>query len=204
VVDPRPESGVDRDDRALVRACLAGNQDAGTALVETYVRMVGTVIWRATGRRDVIEDLTQETFLRVFKALEYFDARSRLSTWIYTIAHNVAIDHLRKSSGAAFEPLTWRDDEDGVGDERQVASPEPDPEALLTREESERLVRDGLAALPLKYRVPVMYAAIDGLDYPTIASMLNVPLGTVKTLIFRGKRMLKDDIARRLGAPHET
>ena len=61
------------------------------ALVEAYARMVGTVIWRATGRRDVIEDLTQETFLRVFRALDYFDSRARLSTWIYTIAHNVAI-----------------------------------------------------------------------------------------------------------------
>lgn len=195
--------GVPPEDRQLAEACLAGDQAACTALVETYVRMVGTVIWRATGRPDVIEDLTQETFLRVFKALEYFDARSRLSTWIYTIAHNVAIDYLRKSSAAALEPLTWRDDEDGVGDERQVASPEPDPEALLTREQSERLVREGLTALPLKYRVPVIYAAIDGLDYPTIASMLHVPLGTVKTLIFRGKRMLKEEITRRLREPHE-
>jgi RNA polymerase sigma-70 factor (ECF subfamily) len=59
-------------------------------------------------------------------------------------------------------------------------------------------VHDGLALLPVKYRLPVVYAAIDGLDYPTIARMLDVPLGTVKTLIFRGKR----EIARRLRAPH--
>ena len=63
-------------------------------------------------------------------------------------------------------------------------------------------MRDGLQQLPLKYRVPVVYAAIDGLDYPTIAQMLNVPLGTVKTLIFRGKRMLREEIARKLRAPH--
>ena len=192
------------DDRDLVAACLAGDQQACTALVEAYVRMVGTVIWRATGRRDVIEDLTQETFLRVFKALEYFDSRARLSTWIYTIAHNVAIDHLRKT-GATTESLNFRDkNSEDIGDERQVASTDPDPEALLTRDESERLVRDGLTRLPLKYRVPVVYAAIDGMDYPTIAQVLGVPLGTVKTLIFRGKRMLKDDIARRLSEPHES
>ena len=88
--------------------------------------------------------------------------------------------------------------------ERQLESGTPDPEAQLARTETERLVREGLSRLPVKYRVPVMYAAIDGLDYPTIASMLNVPLGTVKTLIFRGKRLLKDDIARRLGTPHDT
>lgn len=73
-----------------------------------------------------------------------------------------------------------------------------DPEAVLTRNESERLIRDGLAQLPEKYRLPVVYAAIDGLDYPAIAAMLGIPLGTVKTLVFRGKRMLKDEISAAL------
>ena len=59
-VEPPPDTGVARDDRELVQACLAGDQQACAALVDAYVRMVGTVIWRATGRRDVIEDLTQD------------------------------------------------------------------------------------------------------------------------------------------------
>src|SRR5687768_570771 len=164
--------------------------------------MVGTVIWRATGRREIVEDLTQETFLRTFRALEYFDSRSQLSTWIYTIAHNVAIDYLRKTAAERTDPLIWRAEEGDEGDERHVASTSLDPEAQFSRDESEQLVRDGLARLPVKYRVPVVYAAIDGLDYPTIARMLNVPLGTVKTLIFRGKRMLRAEIARRLREPH--
>jgi RNA polymerase sigma-70 factor (ECF subfamily) len=191
---------VARDDQVIVDRCLSGDQQACTALVEAYVRMVGTVIWRATGRREIVEDLTQETFLRTFRALEYFDSRSRLSTWIYTIAHNVAVDYLRKAGSERTVPLIWQPEEE---DEAQhVPSTGLDPEAQLSRDQSEQLVRDGLARLPVKYRVPVVYAAIDGLDYPTIARMLNVPLGTVKTLIFRGKRMLKDEIARRLRAPH--
>ena len=153
------------DDRALVDSCLAGDQQACTTLVESYVRMVGTVIWRATGQRDIVEDLTQETFLRTFRALEYFDSRSRLSTWIYTIAHNVAVDHLRKTSGQRIDSLAWREDAgDEDAPERQLPSADPDPEAQLSREESERLVRDGLARLPLRYRVPVVYASIEGLD----------------------------------------
>ena len=192
-----------REDRELVDACLAGDQESCTALVEAYVRMVGTVIWRATGQRDSIEDLTQETFLRVFKALEYFDSRARLSTWIYTIAHNVAIDALRRRAGERIDSLTWRIDEgDDERQEREIATPSLDPEAQLARDEAERLVHEGLAGLPGKYRLPVIYAAIDGLDYPTIAGMLRVPLGTVKTLIFRGKRMLRAEIARRLRAAH--
>jgi RNA polymerase sigma-70 factor (ECF subfamily) len=160
--------------------------------------MVGTVIWRATGQRDVIEDLTQETFLRTFKALQYFDSRARLSTWIYTIAHNVAVDHLRRTAQVDVGPLTWREDEDDGRDARELVSDTPGPEALLSRTEAETLVNAGLARLPLKYRLPVVYAAIDGLDYPTIARMLSVPVGTTKTLIFRGKRMLKAEIERML------
>ena len=191
-----------REDKELVQACLARDQQACTALVEAYVRMVGTVIWRATGQHEVIEDLTQETFLRTFRALEYFDSRARLSTWIYTIAHNVAIDHLRRTAGARVDSLTWREEEgEEESPKREIASPSLDPEAQLSREQSERLVHEGLARLPVKYRLPVVYAAIDGLDYPTIAGMLGVPLGTVKTLIFRGKRMLRDEISRRLGVP---
>jgi RNA polymerase sigma-70 factor (ECF subfamily) len=168
---------VARDDQALVDACLAGDQRACSALVAGYARMVGTVIWRATGRREIVEDL-------------------------YTIAHNVAIDYLRKTGGERTEPLIWQADDQDNEEERQLPSTGLDPEAQLSQEQSERLVRDGLARLPVKYRVPVVYAAIDGLDYPTIARMLNVPLGTVKTLIFRGKRMLREEIARRLREPH--
>ncbi|HET6957631.1 MAG TPA: sigma-70 family RNA polymerase sigma factor [Vicinamibacterales bacterium] len=97
-----------RDERDLVESCLAGNQDACAALVDQYARMVGTVIWRATGDAGVVEDLAQETFLRVFKALPYFDARARLSTWIYTIAHRVAIDHLRTAGQWHTEPARGR------------------------------------------------------------------------------------------------
>lgn len=194
-----------REDADLVEACLAHDERACSTLVDTYARMVGTVIWRATGNRDAIEDLTQETFLRVFRALEYFDARARLSTWIYTIAHNVAVDHLRRRTAQRVDSLTWRAEANDEGaEERQVAAPDLDPEAQLSREEAQRLVNGALARLPAKYRLPLTYAAIDGLDYPTIAEMLGTPLGTVKTLIFRGKRMLKQEISRQLRTPYET
>jgi RNA polymerase sigma-70 factor (ECF subfamily) len=191
-----------RDERDLVERCLAGSQSACTALVEAYARMVGTVIWRATGQRDAIEDLTQETFLRVFKALPYFDAHARLSTWIYTIAHNIAIDHLRRTGAWREESLTPDDVPDEGPSGRSLTFQGLDPEALLSRTEVETVVHECLAQLPQKYRLPIVYAAIEGLDYPTIARMLGIPVGTVKTLIFRGKRMLKMEISRKWGRPN--
>ena len=186
-------TGVERDERRLVQRCLAGDQEACAELAQGYARMVGTVIWRATGDDGIVEDLAQETFLRVFRGLPYFDARAKLSTWIYTIAHRVAIDHLRKLGRVREEADEHLPDE-------LPASGVLDPEAAAAREEVDRLVRDGLAQLPDKYRLPLVYAAIDGLDYETIGVMLGVPPGTVKTLVFRGKRMLKDWIVAALTA----
>jgi RNA polymerase sigma-70 factor (ECF subfamily) len=180
---------VERDEKDLVRRCLAGDQQACADLVEIYARMVGTVIWRATGDQEVVEDLSQETFLRMFRALVYFDARARLSTWIYTIAHRVAIDHLRKGGSRQ------RFDLENEPLDQIARSREPNPEAALARREIDTLVQKGLAEIPDKYRIPLLYAAIEGLDYPTIAAMLDLPLGTVKTLIFRGKQMLKERVS---------
>jgi RNA polymerase sigma-70 factor, ECF subfamily len=176
-------ASVERDELDLVKRCLAGDQAACTRLVEAYVRMVGTVIWRATGNSNVVEDLVQETFLRVFRALAYFDARAKLSTWICTIAHRVAIDHLRKVGRWVEQPLAEETNDQITNPERAVAQREID-----------ELVREGLKRLPDKYRIALVYAAIEELDYATIAAMLDVPVGTVKTLIFRGKRMLKEMI----------
>jgi RNA polymerase sigma-70 factor (ECF subfamily) len=183
------------DDRSLVEQCLAGDEDACARLVEAHSRMVGTVIWRATGDQRIVEDLAQETFLRVFRGLSSFDRRARLSTWIYTIAHRIAIDHLRKAGRwKQVEFVVTTDDEAGAI-EQLPESPLSGPEAVLISDEQVRIVHDALARLPVKYRVPLVYAAIDGLDYPTIAAMLGVSVGAVKTLVFRARRMLKDGIA---------
>jgi RNA polymerase sigma-70 factor (ECF subfamily) len=153
---------------------------------------VGSVIWRATGDPQIVEDLTQETFLRVFRGLPYFHARAKLSTWIYTIAHRVAVDHLRQA-GRWREALTG----DDVSLDAFPASG-ASPEALVAQEEMDLLVREQLAQLPDKYRLPLVYSAIDCLDHETIGGMLGVHAGSVKTLVFRGRQMLKARITATL------
>jgi RNA polymerase sigma-70 factor (ECF subfamily) len=190
---------VDRDERELVQRCLRRDQDACAELVNTHARMVGTVIWRATGVRDAVEDLAQETFLRVFRGLGYFDRRAKLSTWIYTIAHRVAIDY-RRQTGRWREQMGEHDETaDAVID--RLPARESDPETVASREELERIVRDELAQLPDKYRLALSYATLDALDYDTIASMLGVKAATVKTLVFRGKQLLKARVERVVQTP---
>lgn len=199
-----PAASVEEDDTALLARCLTGDQAACEVLVHTYARMVGTVIWRATGAEEDVEDLTQEAFLRAFRALSTFRGQSKVSTWLCTIAHRVAIDHLRRR--ASTRPVVGdrhiSAEGDGVLD--RLEDPSPDPEAVLEASQMHRLVREQLALLPEKYRVPLEYAAVQGLDYQTIAAMLDVPLGTVKTFVFRGRQQLRERVARVLRQPGGT
>jgi RNA polymerase sigma-70 factor (ECF subfamily) len=187
---------LDRDERAIVDECLGGSQDACRRLVDKYARMAGTVIWRVTGDREVVEDLVQETFMRAFRGLPYFDRRAKLSTWIYTIAHRVAIDH-RRQSGRWREESLENDEALRARTDSQVA-PGPDPETAATHEQFARIVRDEIAELPDKYRIPLTLAALDELDHETIAEMIGVRPGSVKTLIFRARALLKERIRCRL------
>ena len=192
---------MDRDEQELVQRCRLGDQAACAALVETYARMVGTVVWRATGDSGAVEDLVQDVFLRVFRALSDFGGRAKLSTWIYTIAHRVAIDHRRQAGRWREEPGAVHDDNADPGYlDRWPTTQVADPEAFAIQEQVGDLVWNGLAQLPDKYRLPLVYTTIEGLDHATVAEILGVPRGTVKTLVFRAKQMLKKRIVDELEA----
>ena len=183
---------MDDKEWTLVEQVLSGDQEACMRLVNNYSRMVGTVIWRATGDDRIVEDLSQETFLRVFRSLGYFDSRGKLSTWIYTIANRVAIDHLRKTARWREESLTG---ESGSNLADEIAAPESlDPQTVLAQKEIRSIVQKELAQLPEAYRLALVYTAIEELDYQTVAAMMGIPVGTLKTYVFRGKIMLKEKI----------
>jgi RNA polymerase sigma-70 factor (ECF subfamily) len=166
-----------------LQRCIAGDPVASRELVEQYARVAGTIILRTIGRRDQVEDLLQETFLRVFRALPEFEGRAQLSTWICTIAQRVAVDELRRRQRS---PVLVPDED--APDAADPANVERDAD----RDASDGLVRAALAKLPEKYRLPLVYAAIDGLDYDSIATMLGIPVGTVKTNVHRGKQLLRE------------
>lgn len=172
---------MDADPQQWLRRCAAGDPVACRELVDQYGRMAGTIIVRTVGRRDLVEDLLQETFLRVFRALPEFEGRAKLSTWICTIARRVAVDELRRHQRS---PVLVQDESD--------AADEANVEQEADRDATDELVRAALAKLPDKYRLPLVYAAIEGLDYETIATMLGIPVGTVKTNVFRGKQLLRE------------
>lgn len=184
-----------RREEALVRRCLANDQDACADLMHQYQRMVHAIVWRTTREHRSVDDLIQETFMRVFCGLPHFGERSKLSTWIGAIACRVAVDHNRASGRRrrAHERLfSWTDD-------GQAAS--TNPERVLVQREATVIVREELNSLADRYRLPLAHVAIRELRYETVSQLLGIPLGTVKANVFYGKGLLRQRLQRRLQPP---
>ena len=181
------ESGADAD---LVRRCLAGEEQAYRELVVRYQRQVFSVARRIVGSVEDAEDLTQETFVRMFRALERYDATRPFSAWLFTIATRLCIDHLRRRR---LRPISMVQREPGSDEEYtlEVEDQGLRPDEQATHAEEEGRVRDLIDSLPYHYRVVVVLRHQQDMSYEEIAEALHLPLGTVKARIHRARALLK-------------
>jgi RNA polymerase sigma-70 factor (ECF subfamily) len=178
-------------DLELVRAALGGSDGAFRRLVERYQRGVLSLVMRILGNRQDAEDVAQEAFVKAFTRLDTFDPAYKFSNWLFKIAHNTALDALRRRGTA---PLVH----DPPGRAEQGESPIsalPDrratpPDEAAARAEFRRDVEAALERLRPEYRAVVVLRHLEGRSYDDIAEILGLPLGTVKTFLFRARREL--------------
>ena len=175
----------------LIDACLRGDQRAWDAIVQRYRRKIFNVAYTFVGRHEEAEDLTQEIFLRVFRALDTFDRRANFTTWIISVSRNLCIDHFRRVRRER-ETMDRRVDASALS----PVAPGIDPLGRLERLDRRELLRDALKALPETLRVAVMLRDLQELSYQEIAARLGVPDGTVKSRINRGRRELARQVVR--------
>ena len=180
-------SGEDAD---LIRRCLAGDQRACRDLVRRYQRPVFSVLMRVVRRVEDAEDLTQETFVRVFRALDRYDPERPFTAWLFTIATRLAIDQLRRRR---VQTVSLNISEPGSTEERtiDVRDPGPLPDEITSNAEEEKQTQDLIDSLPEHYRIVVLLRHQQDLSYEEIAEALNLPLGTVKARIHRARALLK-------------
>jgi RNA polymerase sigma-70 factor, ECF subfamily len=191
---------------ALIAQCLSGDQVAWEAIVRQHWRKVFNVAYKFVGRHDEAEDLTQDIFLKIFKALHTFDRRANFQTWIISISRNLCIDHYRS---VRKERQTIAREVDTAN--LQPASKERGPYAFAEHQGLRERIRQGLEALPETLRTAVILRDLQELSYQEIADRLALPEGTVKSRINRGRielaqqlKRLEDKqpvIPRRRGAP---
>src|ERR671913_647074 len=176
---------------SLIEQCLAGDQVAWEAIVRQNWRKVFNVAYKFVGKHDEAEDLTQDIFLKIFKALRTFDRRANFQTWIVSISRNLCIDHYRS---VRKERQTIARDVDS--NDLQPASTDRGPYAAAEHQDLRELLRVALGKLPLTLRTAVVLRDLQELSYQEIADRLGLPEGTVKSRINRGRLELAHQLKR--------
>jgi len=171
------DAGRERD---LVDRCRRGDEGAFQELVDEHKRLVFALIARVIPDRSRTEDAAQDVFLRIYRGLPYFRGESRLSTWIYRIVANVCAQEQTRRPAA-----------DSLDDDRR----RPATPAVLDRQFSDLELRERLekaiARLPPNQRLLVAAHYLEGVQYEDLAEALNLPMGTVKTHLYRAKQQLR-------------
>ena len=178
-------------DTALIERYLRGDIDAFDELMRAHEGRVFAICLRMLRDREAALDATQETFIAVFRKVDRFAGRSAFSTWLYRVAVNTCYDVARKRRRGEADPLPeGRDPADpGAVDALAAAELRPDLEAAL-------------GAVPSEFRAAVVLADAEGLSLQTVSDILGIPVGTVKSRVFRGRRMLAEILGNRDGSPN--
>lgn len=183
-------TGRSQADRELIRRFLAGDVDAFETLMQAHEQRVFSICLRMLRERDAALDATQDVFLTVFRKADRYKEQAAFSTWLYRVTVNTCYDHLRRQKRKRTEPIPEHYDpsDPRSADPLRAAELRPDIEAALEK-------------LPPDFRAATVLVDLEGMSLAAAADTLEVPVGTVKSRVFRARRLLAEDLGN-LG-PHE-
>ena len=178
-------------DQELVEKILDGNEQAFTLLVKKHERLVYYLVYRVIGEVEQTKDVCQEVFVQVYLKLEKFNFKSKLSTWIATIAYRHALNHVKRDRKKAFdEELNSEKDYDEYVSES--------PELILEQSELKDQIHNLIDLLPHQYKTVLTLYHLNEFNYKEIYDITGWPEGTVKNYLFRARKMLKDMISSKV------
>jgi len=191
-------------DAQLVARALTGSQEAFRELVLRFERPVYSLIVRMVQDPGTAEDLAQETFVKAYRSLRTYDGARKLSSWLFKIAHNTTIDHLRRHVPDTVSLEAPQDDE-GRGGLAAVLSDDSteNPAAAAERRDMARSLERAISRLRPEYREAVVLFYLEGATYQEICDVTGLPLGTVKTNLHRARKELAVEMSA-LGWGAET
>jgi RNA polymerase sigma-70 factor (ECF subfamily) len=182
-------SAIEQDDLLLVAASKNGDQEAFAQLVQRYQRRVFNLVYRMLQQYEESTEITQETFLAAWQGLPSFRGDARFPTWLYRIAYNCSLKQLelRKRDRALQVALEAEKTlEDANNEQRENAE--------LEARDRQVLVQEHLSHLPAKYRIVLILRHLQDMTYEEMAEILTMPIGTIKTHLFRARNLLKERI----------
>jgi RNA polymerase sigma-70 factor (ECF subfamily) len=184
----------ERTDIELIAGAIAGGEDNFEELVRRYQRPIIGYVFRMLGDYDSALDVTQEVFIKVYNSLSRYSSEYKFSTWVYRIAHNAAIDHMRRNPANSQSLET--ESPDGTY-QLQIESPNPTPEQDRERSEWRTQIESVVKCLPAVYRDLILLRHSQDMSYDEIAEVTGLPLGTVKNRLFRAREMMRDIFVER-------
>ena len=172
----------------LVATAVSGIEGSFEELVRRYQRPISAYVYRMVGNYESALDLTQEIFIKVYSSLQRYRSEFKFSTWIYKIAHNAAIDHLRRTS-TREQSLVMGPENDQF--DLPLESKRPSPEQESERKERRGEIESVVRTLPANYRELIILRHSQDLSYEEIVEVTGLPLGTVKNRLFRAREMMR-------------
>ena len=183
-------------DAALVERAVAGDHKAFELLVIKYQRRIQRLIGRMVRDVDLVEDIAQETFIRAYRALAQFRGEAQFYTWLYRIAVNTskkALMDLKRNPTVSENFFKSGDDDETSFIENELTSAET-PDAVLASKEIAEMVNAAMEALPEELRQAITLREIEGLSYEEISDVMDCPIGTVRSRIFRAREAISEKI----------
>ena len=180
-------SAIEQDDLLLVSASKNGDQEAFAQLVQRYQRRVFNLVYRMLEQYEDATEITQETFLAAWQGLPAFRGDARFPSWLYRIAYNCSLKQieLRKRDRALQVALEAEKNLESANDEQHE-------NAELDARDRQILVQEHLSHLPTKYRIVLILRHLQDMTYEEMAEILTMPIGTIKTHLFRARNLLKE------------
>jgi len=189
-----PRQGL--SDHELIDAAKGGDESAFAEVIARYKNPITNFLYRFLNNHEEAVDLAQETFVRVYFALERYHTNYAFSTYIYRIAANLAISELRRRKRRSVLSLTGLfQSEEGSDTEFQPPDKRPLADADVIDAERDRVIAKAIASLPPKYRLPVVLRDVEGRSYDEVAAILDLGLGTTKSRISRARGMLREKLS---------
>lgn len=181
-------------DAELIADAIRGKEDSFAELVQRYQRPIISYVYRFLNDYDASLDVTQEVFIKVYNSLERYSSEYKFSTWLYRIAHNAAIDYIRRNSKR--EQSIEAENSEGTY-QIQLESARPTPEQDRQRSEWRTEIEAVVKCLPAPYRELILLRHGKDLSYVEIAEIADLPLGTVKNRLFRAREMMREMLIER-------
>lgn len=171
-------------DYELIQKILSGDGELFSELVTRYKRLIYSVVYNMISNKEDVSDISQEVFIRLYKALDRYNPEYKFSTWSVKITTNYCLDVLRKK----------RIDSLPIDEMTKVPAEKDSPEEKYIKKEQSRVIREAIEELPEKYRIPIILFHQNGLSYEEITEILNEPMTIVKNRLYRARLMLKDKL----------